>query len=73
MRSRFEGEPLKRIALAFEGRTVRGEAIVTADGIEGGAVYALSARLRDAIGGTGRAVLLIDLRPDLPKMLWRSA
>ena len=53
MRSRFEGEPLKRIALAFEGRIVRGEAIVTADGIEGGAVYALSARLRDAIGRDG--------------------
>jgi predicted flavoprotein YhiN len=36
MRSRFEGEPLKRIALTFQGVTVRGEAIVTADGIEGG-------------------------------------
>ena len=67
MRSRFEGEPLKRIALAFEGRIVKGEAIVTADGIEGGAVYALSARLRDAIGERGSALLHIDLRPDLPK------
>ena len=67
MRSRFEGEPLKRIALTFEGRIVKGEAIVTADGIEGGAVYALSARLRDAIGERGSALLHIDLRPDLPK------
>ncbi|MDF2689909.1 MAG: NAD(FAD)-utilizing dehydrogenase, partial [Microvirga sp.] len=57
MRGRFEGEPLKRIALAFEGVTVRGEAIVTADGIEGGAVYALSARLRDAIEREGKATL----------------
>ncbi|WP_404288914.1 NAD(P)/FAD-dependent oxidoreductase [Microvirga sp. RSM25] len=65
MRSRFEGEPLKRVALTFEGRTVRGEAIVTADGIEGGAVYALSARLRDAIERTGGATLHLDLRPDL--------
>ncbi|MEE1656077.1 TIGR03862 family flavoprotein [Microvirga sp. CF3062] len=62
---RHEGEPLKRIALAFEGTTVRGEAIVTADGIEGGAVYALSARLRDAIEREGSALLHIDLRPDL--------
>lgn len=62
---RFEGEPLKRIALAFEGRTVKGEAIVTLDGIEGGAVYALSARLRDAIERKGSAILHIDLRPDL--------
>jgi uncharacterized flavoprotein (TIGR03862 family) len=65
MRGRFEGEPLKRIALAFEGVTVRGEAIVTAGGIEGGAVYALSARLRDAIEREGKATLRLDLRPDL--------
>lgn len=65
IRGRFEGEPLKRIALTFEGITVRGEAIVTADGIEGGAVYALSARLRDAIGREGHAIIHLDLRPDL--------
>jgi uncharacterized flavoprotein (TIGR03862 family) len=65
MRSRFEGEPLKRIALTFEGVTVKGEAVVTADGIEGGAVYALSAPLRDAIERQGSATLLLDLRPDL--------
>ena len=39
---RFAGTPLKRIALSFRGRTVRGEAMVTLEGIEGGAVYALS-------------------------------
>jgi uncharacterized flavoprotein (TIGR03862 family) len=65
MRSRFAGEPLKRIALTFQGATVRGEAVVTQDGIEGGAVYALSARLRDAIERDGSALLHIDLRPDL--------
>jgi uncharacterized flavoprotein (TIGR03862 family) len=65
MRSRFEGEPLKRVALTFDSATVRGEAIVTADGIEGGAVYGLSARLRDAIERDGSATLTIDLRPDL--------
>ncbi|WP_243369487.1 NAD(P)/FAD-dependent oxidoreductase [Microvirga solisilvae] len=65
MRGRFEGEPLKRIALTFEGRTVKGEAIVTADGIEGGAVYALSGPLRNAIERHGHATLHVDLRPDL--------
>jgi hypothetical protein len=65
MRSRFEGEPLKRIALTFEGVTVRGEAVVTADGLEGGAVYALSGRLRKAIERQGHATLCLDLRPDL--------
>ena len=62
---RFAGEPLKRISLSFGGATVRGEAVVTAQGIEGGAVYALSARLREAIARDGKAILHLDLRPDL--------
>lgn len=64
-RGRFEGQPLKRIALSFAARKVRGEAVLTAGGIEGGAVYALSAELRDAVARDGRARLEIDLRPDL--------
>jgi uncharacterized flavoprotein (TIGR03862 family) len=64
-RARRAGEPLKRIALTFAERTVRGEAVITADGLEGGAIYALSALLRDAIALTGEAVLSIDLRPDV--------
>lgn len=62
---RFEGEPLKGIALTFEGRTVRGEAMITRTGIEGGAVYALSSALREAIDGQGTATLAIDLRPEM--------
>ncbi|MCE9524053.1 MAG: TIGR03862 family flavoprotein [Alphaproteobacteria bacterium] len=64
-RTRFEGQPLKSIALTFDGRTVRGEAMVTRTGLEGGAIYALSAALRDAIAGQGAATLEIDLRPDM--------
>jgi uncharacterized flavoprotein (TIGR03862 family) len=64
-RTRFAGAPLKTIALTFRGVTVRGEAIITDKGIEGGAVYALSARLRDAIANEGQARLHIDLRPDV--------
>ncbi|WP_422679908.1 TIGR03862 family flavoprotein [Chelatococcus albus] len=64
-RERFAGEPLKRIALAFGGAHVRGEAVITAQGLEGGAVYALSSVLRDAIARDGEAVLYVDLRPDL--------
>ena len=64
-RERFAGEPLKPAAFSFDGRSVRGEAVVTASGIEGGAVYALSAALRDAIERNGGAVLEIDLSPDL--------
>jgi uncharacterized flavoprotein (TIGR03862 family) len=64
-RDRFEGEPLKRIALTFGDRTVRGEAMITHDGIEGGAIYALSAPLRDATLRDGSATIHVDLRPDL--------
>ncbi|MBX9711876.1 MAG: TIGR03862 family flavoprotein [Xanthobacteraceae bacterium] len=64
-RDRFEGEPLKTIALSFGTHTVRGEAIVTRDGLEGGGIYALSAPLREEIVRSGRAMLHLDLRPDL--------
>jgi uncharacterized flavoprotein (TIGR03862 family) len=62
---RFAGSPLKTIALAFDGQSVRGEMMITRRGIEGGAVYALGARLRDAIAVDGEAVLHVDIRPDL--------
>ena len=64
-RDRFEGKPLKGIALSFGERSVRGEAVITRDGIEGGAVYALSADLRDAILASGSATLRVALRPDI--------
>jgi uncharacterized flavoprotein (TIGR03862 family) len=62
---RFQGHPLKGIALNFGPHSVRGEAIVTRSGIEGGAIYALSAELREAIDTSGSATLHIALRPDL--------
>lgn len=64
-RSRFAGTALKRIALSHGARRVPGEAMITHEGIEGGAVYALSAALRDAIARDGRTVVVADLRPDL--------
>jgi uncharacterized flavoprotein (TIGR03862 family) len=64
-RDRFEGQPLKGIVLSFGSHSVRGEAIITRTGIEGGAVYALSAELRDAIAASGQATLHVALRPDL--------
>ena len=63
-RDRFHGAPLKNIGLGFEGLIARGDAMVTREGLEGGAVYALSAALRDAIAASGHAILNIDLRPD---------
>jgi uncharacterized flavoprotein (TIGR03862 family) len=65
-RQRFQGQPLKPLSLSFGGRAVRGEAMITAYGIEGGAVYALSSALRSAIEQEGKAELRLDLSPDRP-------
>ena len=62
---RHAGAPLKRIAVTFAGRRIPGEAIVTAQGVEGGPFYSLGAALRDAIEADGAAVASLDLRPDL--------
>jgi hypothetical protein len=64
-RDRFEGHPLKGIALSFGALSMRGEVMVTRTGLEGGAVYALSADLREEIASSGQATLRIALRPDL--------
>ena len=64
-RDRFEGQPLKGVALTFGAHRVRGEAVVTRIGIEGGAVYALSAELRETIIRAGQVTLRVALRPDL--------
>ena len=64
-RARFAGRPLKRLAIRFGPDTVRGEAMITESGLEGGVIYALSARLRDAIEAEGPATISLDLRPDL--------
>ncbi len=64
-RDRFEGQPLKNVALSLGSHTVRGEALITREGIEGGGIYALSAVLRERIDIAGNAVLYINLRPDV--------
>ena len=64
-RSKSAGQPLKRIELSFDGDRVRGEAVIAGYGIEGGAVYALSAKLREAILANGEATLHIALRPEM--------
>jgi uncharacterized flavoprotein (TIGR03862 family) len=60
--ARHFGQPVKNIALraGSEGRVSRGEIILSAKGIEGGGIYALSAALRDG------ARLTADLMPDVP-------
>ena len=64
-RERFGGVPLKRIVASATGETVSGEAMVSTNGLEGGAIYALFSSIRDALTREERVSLIIDLRPDL--------
>lgn len=66
-KNRYAGHALKSVDLSFQDKKIRGEFIITEKGIEGGAVYALSAALRDEIIKNNFADLAIDLKPDLSK------
>jgi uncharacterized flavoprotein (TIGR03862 family) len=64
-RQRFPGQPVKPVTLHFAGKSVPGEIMITENGVEGGAIYAISAAVRDAIENQGSATINIDLRPGL--------
>ncbi|GIG29398.1 NAD(P)/FAD-dependent oxidoreductase [Cellulomonas marina] len=68
---RFAGTPLKHVAVSVRPPVggapvpaVRGDAMVTAAGLEGGPLYALGVAVREALDADGRCVLELDLRPD---------
>ena len=68
LRDRFAGQPVKNVAASVvdaNGKTLRrqGEFVITANGVEGGLIYALSAPLREAIETRGDATLILDLLP----------
>jgi hypothetical protein len=64
-RDRFAGVPIKNIAISVGEASVRGDAMITRGGLEGGPVYTQSARIRDAIDQRGRSSVEVDLHPDL--------
>lgn len=66
MKDRFAGAALKRIIATCDGTQAKGEAIVTKNGLEGGAIYALGPDIRKALALDGKAVIHLDLRRDLP-------
>ncbi len=64
LRDRHAGEPVKAVAARVgQGESRRGEFILTATGVEGGLVYALSAALRAQWQERGYAELRVDLLP----------
>jgi uncharacterized flavoprotein (TIGR03862 family) len=61
---RFAGAPVKAVAAGVAGLAdKKGEFNITATGIEGGLIYAVSAALRDSLERDGHAVLYLDLAP----------
>lgn len=65
MINNFAGTPLKSVSIRHHNFLHKGEMVITKQGIEGGVVYALSAYLREVIKKDGKAVLNIDLRPEM--------
>ncbi|MBY0356312.1 MAG: TIGR03862 family flavoprotein [Rickettsiales bacterium] len=61
----FAGHPLKPLALSHHKQTRQGEAMMTAQGIEGNVIYALGTSIRDAISAQGHTDILLDLRPQM--------
>ena len=66
--SRHAGAPLKPVVAHWSHekgveQALQGECVVTATGIEGSLVYALSSALRDAIARDGDTTLFLDLAP----------
>ncbi|RVT53917.1 TIGR03862 family flavoprotein [Rubrivivax albus] len=64
LRQRYAGQPVKPVAMTFDGRRQQGEFVLTDTGVEGSLVYAFSAVLREAIVRDGQAVPTLDLLPD---------
>lgn len=66
---KYAGAPLKTVSLSFTNNAGqhfqrKGEAVLTATGLEGSLVYAASALLREQIAASGSATLYLDLQPD---------
>lgn len=66
---KYAGQPIKPVVIErrlANGETVRrqGEFVVTATGVEGSLIYALSAELRDEIAVRGGATIHLDLAPN---------
>ena len=67
--SKHAGAPLTTVAIEWtgaDGQPVRrqGQFVVTATGVEGSLIYALSAPVRDQIAAAGSATIHLDLVPD---------
>jgi uncharacterized flavoprotein (TIGR03862 family) len=60
-----EGQSLKNISLKCNEKEKQGEVVITAFGLEGGAIYALSPAIRKQLNEQKTATVYLDLKPTL--------
>lgn len=62
---KYQGSPLKNIAARIGDKTYKGEMVVTAQGLEGNALYAISSQLREAYKADEQPLIYLDLKPTM--------
>ncbi|MFT5776437.1 TIGR03862 family flavoprotein, partial [Hyphomonas sp.] len=69
LKEKFPGDPVKSVRLWTDGthgrQETRSEFVITERGLESGGIYTLSATLVDGLARNGKAVLFVDLLPDM--------
>jgi len=63
--ARHEGAPLKNIAISCGRKTQKGEAVITKEGMEGNAIYALSPIIRHRLNQGKKATIYLDFKTTL--------
>lgn len=63
--TKYEGNPLKNIAISCANQQQKGEVVVTKFGLEGNAIYALSPNIREVLNPKQKASITLDLKPAL--------
>lgn len=65
--ARHEGAPLKNVAISCGRKTQKGEAVITKQGMEGNAIYALSPIIRQRLKQGQSATIYIDFKTTMPE------
>lgn len=68
-KAKFAGQPLKSVTMTVidqnhQAWCKKGELLISAQGLEGSLIYALSARIRDTLSVNGKVDVALDLMPD---------
>jgi uncharacterized flavoprotein (TIGR03862 family) len=62
---KYEGSPLKNIAISCGDKRQKGEVVITRFGLEGNAIYAISPQIREELDKKQKATVFLDLKPTI--------